>query len=97
MGASQAHAWVALGKFCLVDEATAKKSVPLFVQELGRATNPAVRTPLSHCSPSEAQISSLSARHIEANAPCPGIVHSATSLGARIAQTSVRVCCEPAP
>ncbi len=45
MGVSQAHAWVALGKFCLVDETTAKKSVPLFVQELGRATNPAVRSP----------------------------------------------------
>lgn len=27
---------------CLADEATAKKCVPLFVQELGRATNPAV-------------------------------------------------------
>ena len=43
-GVLQAHAWVALGKFCLVDEATAKKCMPLFVQELGRATNPAVRT-----------------------------------------------------
>ena len=43
MGWVQAHAWVALGKFCLVNEATAKKCVPLFVQELGRATNPAVR------------------------------------------------------
>ena len=46
----QAHAWVALGKFCLVDEATAKKNVPLFVQELARATNPAVRFPVSQCS-----------------------------------------------
>ena len=40
MGWVQAHAWVALGKFCLVNEATAKKCVPLFVQELGRSTNP---------------------------------------------------------
>lgn len=38
----QAHAWVALGKLCLTDEATAKKCLPLFVQELGRAFNPAV-------------------------------------------------------
>lgn len=28
----QAHAWIALGKLCLVDEALAKKCVPLFVQ-----------------------------------------------------------------
>lgn len=28
----QAHAWIALGKVCLVDEALAKKCVPLFVQ-----------------------------------------------------------------
>ena len=34
---------MALGKLCLTDEATAKKCVPLFVQELGRAKNPAVR------------------------------------------------------
>ncbi|BDA42617.1 probable condensin complex subunit 1 at C-terminar half [Coccomyxa sp. Obi] len=39
----QAHAWVALGKVCLTDEATAKKCLPRFIQELGRATNPAVR------------------------------------------------------
>ncbi len=39
----QAHAWVALGKICLADETTAKKCVPLFIQELGRSTNPAVR------------------------------------------------------
>ena len=51
----QAHAWVALGKFCLVDEPTAKKCVPLFVQELGRATNPAVRfhQALSHAHPTK--------------------------------------------
>ncbi len=51
----QAHAWVALGKFCLVDEATAKKCVPLFVQELGRATSPAVRflQDLSHAHPTK--------------------------------------------
>lgn len=41
----QAHAWVALGKACLVDEALAKRCVPLFVQELGRAAAPAVRSP----------------------------------------------------
>ncbi|EIE24970.1 hypothetical protein COCSUDRAFT_83663 [Coccomyxa subellipsoidea C-169] len=41
--AVQAHAWVALGKLCLTEEATAKKCLPLFVQELGRASNPAVR------------------------------------------------------
>jgi hypothetical protein len=28
----QAHTWVAFGKLCLVDEALAKKCVPLFVQ-----------------------------------------------------------------
>jgi hypothetical protein len=28
----QAHAWIALGKVCLVDENLAKKCVPLFVQ-----------------------------------------------------------------
>ncbi|KAK9842050.1 hypothetical protein WJX81_006195 [Elliptochloris bilobata] len=39
----QAHAWVALGKACLVDEALAKRCVPLFVQELSRAGAPAVR------------------------------------------------------
>lgn len=43
---SQAHAWVALGKLCLTDEAAAKKCVPLFVQELARARDPAVRTTL---------------------------------------------------
>jgi hypothetical protein len=31
-GALQAHAWIALGKVCRVDEALAKKCVPLFVQ-----------------------------------------------------------------
>ena len=31
------------GSFAWSNEATAKKCVPLFVQELGRATNPAVR------------------------------------------------------
>ncbi len=41
----QAHAWVALGKACLVDEALAKRCVPIFVQELGRAAAPAVRIP----------------------------------------------------
>ena len=41
----QAHAWVALGKVCLTDEALAKKCVPLFVQELGRARDPAVSPP----------------------------------------------------
>jgi hypothetical protein len=40
--AVQAHAWVALGKLCLTDEATAKKCLPLFVQELGRDSHPAV-------------------------------------------------------
>jgi condensin-2 complex subunit D3 len=33
----QAHAWIALGKVCLVDENLAKKCVPLFVQ-VRRAT-----------------------------------------------------------
>jgi condensin-2 complex subunit D3 len=28
----QAHAWIALGKVCLMDESLAKKCVPLFVQ-----------------------------------------------------------------
>lgn len=40
---SQAHAWVALGKLCLVDEALAKRCVPLLVQELRSAAAPAVR------------------------------------------------------
>lgn len=44
--AVQAHAWVALGKVCLTDEATAKKCLPRFIQELGRAINPAVETTL---------------------------------------------------
>lgn len=39
----QALAWVTLGKLCLVNESLAKKCVPLFVQELGRAASPAVR------------------------------------------------------
>ncbi|KAF6260358.1 non-SMC mitotic condensation complex subunit 1-domain-containing protein [Scenedesmus sp. NREL 46B-D3] len=39
----QAHAWIALGKVCLVDESLAKKCVPLFVQELGRSSSPVVR------------------------------------------------------
>ena len=39
----QAHAWVALGKLCLTDEALAKKCVPLFVQQLRAAKAPAVR------------------------------------------------------
>ena len=41
--AVQAHAWVALGKLCLTDEALAKKCVPLFVQQLAAARAPAVR------------------------------------------------------
>ncbi len=36
-GALQAHAWIALGKVCMVDEGLAKKCVPLFVQVGGRA------------------------------------------------------------
>ena len=44
--AVQAHAWVALGKICLTDEATAKKCLPRFIQELGRADNPAVKLTL---------------------------------------------------
>ena len=52
---------MALAKFCLVDEATAKKCVPLFVQELGRATNAAVgRTdlwpPSTHIANPESQV-----------------------------------------
>lgn len=39
----QAHAWVALGKLCLTDEALAKKCVPLLVQQLKAAKAPAVR------------------------------------------------------
>jgi condensin-2 complex subunit D3 len=40
----QAHAWIALGKVCLMDENLAKKCVPLFVQ-VRRATAAPV-----HCS-----------------------------------------------
>ncbi|KAL6773776.1 hypothetical protein ACKKBG_A22455 [Auxenochlorella protothecoides x Auxenochlorella symbiontica] len=39
----QAHAWTALGKMCLMDEALAKLCVPLFVQQLRSAAAPAVR------------------------------------------------------
>lgn len=35
-GPVRAHAWIALGKLCLVDEALAKKTLPFFVQELQR-------------------------------------------------------------
>ena len=41
--ALQGHAWVSLGKVCLVDEPLAKRLVPLFIQELGRAPSPVVR------------------------------------------------------
>ncbi|GBF90548.1 hypothetical protein Rsub_03119 [Raphidocelis subcapitata] len=41
--ALQGHAWISLGKVCLVDEALAKKLVPLFIQELGRSPSPVVR------------------------------------------------------
>lgn len=34
--AVQGHAWIALGKVCLVDDALAKKCVPLFVQVSAR-------------------------------------------------------------
>eukprot|EP00798_Chlamydomonas_sp_ICE-L_P019509 gene19509-26180_t len=37
------HAWICLGKMCLVDEALAKKCVPLFVQELSRSSSHSVR------------------------------------------------------
>ena len=41
----QGHAWISLGKVCLVDEALAKKLVPLFIQARGarapRALSPA--------------------------------------------------------
>lgn len=39
----QAHAWAALGKLGLADEALAKKCIHLFVQQLERAICPAVR------------------------------------------------------
>ena len=42
-GCLQAHAWTALGKLCLADEGLAKKCVHLFVQQLDRASSPAVR------------------------------------------------------
>ena len=36
----QGHAWISLGKVCLVDEALAKKLVPLFIQARGGARAP---------------------------------------------------------
>ena len=43
----QAHAWTALGKCCLADEALARQCVPLFFQELAdEARAPAVRNNL---------------------------------------------------
>jgi condensin-2 complex subunit D3 len=41
--ALSAHAWAALGKACLADEPLAKRCVPRFVHELGRARPPAAR------------------------------------------------------
>ena len=38
-----AHAWITLGKLCMVDEKLAKRCVPLLVQELDRSMRPAVR------------------------------------------------------
>lgn len=38
-----AHAWIALGKLCIVDEKLAKRCQPLFVQELRQSDRPAVR------------------------------------------------------
>ncbi|MEW5301609.1 MAG: hypothetical protein WDW36_004459 [Sanguina aurantia] len=42
----QGLAWAALGKLCMVDEALAKKCLPLMVQELSRSRQPAVRLAL---------------------------------------------------
>lgn len=39
----QAHAWISLGKLCLVSEPLAKRCLPLFVQSLTSAESPAVR------------------------------------------------------
>lgn len=41
--AMQAHAWTALGKLCLANEALAKACVPHFVRHLRVAASPAVR------------------------------------------------------
>ncbi|GLI65850.1 hypothetical protein VaNZ11_009480, partial [Volvox africanus] len=41
-----AHAWTCLGKMCMVDEALAKKCVPLLVQEMSGSLSPVVRTNL---------------------------------------------------
>ncbi|KFM27274.1 Condensin-2 complex subunit D3 [Auxenochlorella protothecoides] len=43
LASDKAHAWTALGKMCLMDEALAKLCVPLFVQQLRSAAAPAVR------------------------------------------------------
>ncbi len=40
----QAHAWIALGNMCLVDEALAKKNILAFVQNLHTAEAPAVQS-----------------------------------------------------
>ncbi len=71
--AVQAHAWVALGKLCLTEEATAKKCLPLFVQELGRASNPAVRLPSSnHAVPYNSSSVPASTVHAWLHAPQSG-------------------------
>lgn len=41
--ALQAHAWTALGKLCLIDEGLAKKCMPIFIQELDKASSAVVR------------------------------------------------------
>lgn len=41
--ALQAHAWTALGKLCLIDEQLAKKCMPIFIQELDKASTAVVR------------------------------------------------------
>lgn len=39
----RAHAFAALGKMCLIDEGLAKKSVPLFIREIEKSNDEAVR------------------------------------------------------
>ncbi len=41
----QAHAWIALGNMCLLDESLAKKNILNFVDTLHLAESPAVSSP----------------------------------------------------
>lgn len=67
----EAHAWTCLGKFCLTDEALAKKCVPLFVQELSRSPSPVARNNILVClSDMISHFTSLGDMHLSRLASC---------------------------